>query len=739
MSDIVTKIDRGIKYLFYALFFITPLALYPKTFELFEFNKLWFVFAISVVILFLWISKMIITRRVVFKRTPFDIPIALFLLSQILSTIFSMDPHVSLWGYYSRFNGGLLSLTTYIFLYFAFTSNFLSNQIENRVETENPSYKILLISLLSGLVVAAWGFTSHFGYDLTCLIFRGSFDVSCWTDAFQPTVRMFSTLGQPNWLAAYFSILIPVSLAIGIYKFVFEKSKLHATLYLLLATLFFAEILWTGSQSGYVGLLAGLLVFAGGIAFFLFNKKSSPVFKPFVKPLGAVLIILFLLSFFLGNPLQEKLPFTTFHGVTSLFAHAPAVVQTKKSTIPPAEELGGSDSGKIRLVVWTGALKLFEKYPLFGSGVETFAYAYYSVKPKEHNLLSEWDYLYNKAHNEYLNYLATTGIFGLGTYLLMICWFLWYTVKYLLRTKNQELRTILTLALLASYISILVSNFFGFSVVVINMYMFFIPALVLGITSDFGRKQGKEKLYKDSTLNPLKLCGIIVVGIICLWAELTLLNFWFADQDYNMGYNLNRAQQYVTANQYLENAVKLYPGEDLYKNELSLNLATLALLSYQQKQAEQGQVFLSRAVTLSDEVIKKHPQNVVFYKTRIQAMFELSQINDAYYNKALDAIKTARVLAPTDAKIAYNEGLLYGQKGDLTNAIKILQESIDLKPNYREPRYAMASYLIQEAKKETDPVVKQQLLDQAKATLTYSLRYITSNDPPTKELLKSIE
>jgi O-antigen ligase len=57
---------------------------------------------------------------------------------------------------------------------------------------------------------------------------------------------------------------------------------------------------------------------------------------------------------------------------------------------------------------------------LFGTGVETFAYAYYFVRPQAHNLTSEWDYLYNKAHNEYLNYFATTGFIGLGTYLLVI-------------------------------------------------------------------------------------------------------------------------------------------------------------------------------------------------------------------------------------------------------------------------------------------------------------------------------
>ena len=59
-----------------------------------------------------------------------------------------------------------------------------------------------------------------------------------------------------------------------------------------------------------------------------------------------------------------------------------------------------------------------------------------------HNLTSEWDFLYNKAHNEYLNYLATTGLFGLGSYLLFIGVFLvWFVsrVKYQVSGKNKTM------------------------------------------------------------------------------------------------------------------------------------------------------------------------------------------------------------------------------------------------------------------------------------------------------------
>jgi len=53
--------------------------------------------------------------------------------------------------------------------------------------------------LASSVLVLFWGLPSHFGYDPTCLLFRGTLDVSCWTAQFLPKVRIFSTLGQPDW------------------------------------------------------------------------------------------------------------------------------------------------------------------------------------------------------------------------------------------------------------------------------------------------------------------------------------------------------------------------------------------------------------------------------------------------------------------------------------------------------------------------------------------------------------
>src|SRR5690606_10005656 len=59
-----------------------------------------------------------------------------------------------------------------------------------------------------------------------------------------------------------------------------------------------------------------------------------------------------------------------------------------------------SSTGQMRLLVWQGSLKLIEQRPWLGSGPETFAYSFLSQRPAAMNLTTEWNFLYNKAHNE---------------------------------------------------------------------------------------------------------------------------------------------------------------------------------------------------------------------------------------------------------------------------------------------------------------------------------------------------
>ncbi len=687
----ITICNKVIEYSFYALLFFVPLVFFGDTSELFEFNKMWLTFALAIIIASAWGVKAVLERKILLQRTPLDIPILLFLLSQVIATIFSLDTHTSLWGYYSRFNGGLFSIIAYIFLYYAFVSNF----------TKDMAMKSLWVSLASGAVVTLWGLPSHFGYDPTCLLFRGTLDVSCWTEAFQPKIRIFSTLGQPNWLAAYLAILMPIALTLqfSIFNFQFSiKSQFKNLFFLLLATLFYLAILYTGSRSGFLGLLAG------GIVFFLFSKQKMLLLKFVIFPL-------LVLSLLIGTPID------------SYFKQLIPKPQTPNTTVVkgPALETGGTESGEIRKIVWRGAIDTWLHNPIIGTGVETFAFAYYKYRPATHNLTSEWDYLYNKAHNEYLNYLATTGAFGLGSYLLIVILFLYRVIR------NDN---ILILGLLAAYISILVSNFLGFSVVIINIYFFLIPAFVFVLQGTI-----KEKSYLLPSRYPLLIITPLLLATFYLL--LTLYRFWDADISYARGYNLNRAGAYQYGYLDLADAVTKRPSEPVFLDELSYNAGVLALALDTQKEATYAAMLTKETLALSDKVVLDHPNNITFWKTRIRLLNLLSNQDQKYLPLALDAAKKAETLAPTDAKVFYSLGILYGQNNQKEKAIETLIKTTELKPNYKEAYYALGLFYHDLATDKNSKVINPELQEKANQTMQYILDHIASNDAQAKKALET--
>lgn len=767
------------------------------------------------IVLAAWITKMIANSQLRIVKTPLDIPIFLFLLSQFLATIFSQDSHVSLWGYYSRFNGGFLSFLSYAILYYAFVSNFhdisklkirkpfskltqigiivgamailfLSVPLAAPSDptSEGKAYifffallisltlliyafaetffkRLIMIILTTATVVTIWGLPSHYGTDLTCLLFRGTPSVECWTESFQPTVRIFATLGQPAWLAAYLAFLTPLLIGISINRLSllkFKFSQLFSVqfgIFFILSLMFYVALLFANTRAGFLAFWAGyvFLVFSVTLLSLKTIKSSLMIF-------GTFTISLLLMSFFFGVPMFSQIHSYTLPGMmaSQQTNNQQVSTQTQEETGTQEEQpqttapIVITDSGDIRLNVWKGAIDAFKDNLILGTGTETFAFAYYKYKPASQNLTSEWDFLYNKAHNEYLNYAATTGILGIGTYLLLIGWFLLQVLKWFIQNswasgpkayiEDGSLlhKRVLILALVSGYITILITNFFGFSVVIINLFFFFAPAFVFVLNSYLSKQKAfvyPKSAQDSSILTSVQTISIVFVVIIGLYMNLVLLSYWNADKAYALGSNLNRVGDYVRAYPYLETAVKLRGGEPVFKDEFAFTNAAIASGYLLQNDPNQAALFLTEATRLSNEVIEKHPNNVVFWKNRVRMYYLLGQVDTQYFPAALSSIQQADRLAPNDAKISYNHGVILGQMGQIDPAIEILEKTVALKPDFRDAYYALALFYREKATNGTEQVVDNDAQEKAIQTLEYILINIHPNDEQAQESLDS--
>lgn len=654
-------LDRLISKLFYILLFATPLILWPFSSELFEFNKMVFVYLLTVLITSSWLVKCIFARKFLFRRTILDIPLVLFLLSLAISTYFSIDVRTSLLGYYSRFHGGLLSYLSYSLLYWGFVSTL----------DQEKTKKALFVLILSSLPVLFYGIFQHFGIDK-----------EVWVQDVQN--RIFSTLGQPNWLAAWVVSLMPIGWALA-FKEEGNKQKVRRWIWFGFSTLAFVGLLFTKSRSGLLAFAVADLIFWLGI----FSQEKRAALSSFITHH----LLFFVLIILIGTPFTTNIP---------------------------APETGGTESGEIRKIVWQGAINLWKKYPLFGTGPETFAYSYYETRPVEHNLVSEWNFLYNKAHNEYLNFASTTGSLGLLSYLFLITAIIFqiFSIK-----EKAESIVFWKWPLLSGFISILISNFFGFSVVPVSLLFFLYPAIAVSLKEDRSLKLAEqEKLGRSQ-----KIALLLIIGFT-LFALYKIGVYWHSDSLYSKGKSYNASQEFLEGRKYLAQAVTLSPNEPIFWDELSKSTAAISVLVSEAREEEKVNELATLAISESDHAISLSPRNTNLTRNRTFILERLSAIEPSYLLAKITVLEDLIPYAPTDASLYYALGLTQERIGQRSEALKNLDQAITLKANYKNARFARALILINLGKNK-----------EAREELIYILEKIEPNDNLVRQELEKIK
>jgi O-antigen ligase/Tfp pilus assembly protein PilF len=622
---------------------------------------MYFVYLLTILIVTFHLINVFRKQISFHKKTFLDIPLILFFISQTISTVYSIDPHTSFFGYYSRLNGGLLSLICYSLLYWTLTV-YIDSDFKKQ---------IINFSLFSTFLISIFAIAEHFGIDK-----------NWWVQDVQS--RVFSTLGQPNWLAAYLCILIPF----GIYKFLNSKTLNHKIYFSIITICFYLGLLFTKSKSGIIACFISLAVYF--IFYFFQNIKKSA--KTTIITSSFIIFIFLILSLTINNPIKD-------------IVFPPKTTPVESSDTSQSKILITS-SEDIRKIVWRGAIDLWKKFPIFGTGTETFAYSYYWTRPVEHNLTSEWDYLYNKAHNEYINYLATTGLVGLATY----CFLILSVLFFIIRNWKFEIGN-LKLTILASYLSILITNFAGFSVVIISLFFFLLPTFLIDNTPSPPQKNTKNKLA-------LLIIPTVIISLFLI-SKTTL--YYLADIAYNQADSYDSRNQDQTALSFALTSHEYNPNEPLYTDKLALIYSKLAL-------ASKSQDDINQAINYSNLTIATSPANISFWKERAQCYLYLSSIDSKYFSEAVNSLLKASLLAPTDAKIPYSIGQFLEAANLSKDAIPYYQKAIELKSNYDYAYFALGKIYLSE---------KQ--YDLAKENLQKAIDYSYPTNTQAEELLKTIK
>lgn len=350
------------------LLFFTPLIHGTNTNEQYEFPKMIFVYLLVATLAFIFLLKNINNEFDTKMSNKMTFVLFLYVFANIVSAIGSKYTYTTIWGYYTRFNGGILSLLSYFTLYLILVSVFDKKTLN----------KLLYASIFTLIPISILGIYQKVTGD-----FVGD--------------RVYSTFGQPNWLAMYVAMIIPLVL----YQIFVDKKWIK--IMFLIYILSFLTLWFTYSLSGILAFIISIIVLI------LLNKDSLRNNK---RVIGIIFISTISIMFLFPGIYIQRIK-DTWKDISKY---------VYKLSYANAEEQI-SDPGYIRLNLWKSSIAQVISSPkafLIGSGPETFSYDFQKYRSPNLNYSSEWNFVINKSHNYYIEQVFEVGVIGGSIYIYLI-------------------------------------------------------------------------------------------------------------------------------------------------------------------------------------------------------------------------------------------------------------------------------------------------------------------------------
>lgn len=447
---------------------VAPLFFNMYSHRAFEPDKLYLLQSIALLIVVTWIirfmdshdiwNKLWVQRiiRPNFKKWIFDIPLVLpaLLLAGIylISTLLSVTPKISLWGSYTRLQG-TFTMFAYLVIFFS---------ILGMTRRWEQVHLLWVILILTSLPISFYGILQHFHSDP--IPWGGE-------RAGSVPSRIVSTMGNPIFFGAYLIMVVPVTLARIVETISVLLDQRRRTISSVVLIFFYVSmmglqllcLLFTQSRGPWLGLMGGLYLFIFLALLSLRRKNENQgclnlneilkalVFTIVSIPVGVIPAYLFFIILKRGfRWLWVSWLFHTFliGGILVLLVlpHTPLSSPQKIPYLDRLISISHTDTGsvKVRMLIWKGTNELLKAdllRTIIGYGPESIQTIYPRYYPPE---LAQHAYRsspVDRSHNETFDVLVTTGLFGLGVYILFIGSIFYWALKWLgfLVTKRDHL------------------------------------------------------------------------------------------------------------------------------------------------------------------------------------------------------------------------------------------------------------------------------------------------------------
>ncbi|MGH9194119.1 MAG: O-antigen ligase family protein [Acidimicrobiia bacterium] len=368
--------------------FLSPVVFSRRTadvFNLFKITVLWVAAIIAIALWLIWSAE----RGIWLPRLRLLYPVVAFLLVATLATLFSENPGLSVVGLYHRY-GGLLPFALYALVFLTIAGLYW----------ERPERLKEIAWAGAGAATIMAGYVLIQAAGLDWITWRAG-------DGKAPEFPV-GTMGNSNFAGGYLGLAAPFLL----YLALSIRSDFWRTIAVCGVGLELLALWYTQSRGGMI---------AAGTAFmfmaFAYRDRFPRWFNAAVAGLVAFAAVIALLV--VWHPGSDKAPGPL------------ANIQTLRT-----------GTLQIRVWYWQAAWRIFLDHPILGTGLETYFANYPKYRtPEDGKTLGMA--ITDKPHNIYLEYAANSGILGVGTYLAVLGFGIFYGYRQARRLEGAE-RLVLT-------------------------------------------------------------------------------------------------------------------------------------------------------------------------------------------------------------------------------------------------------------------------------------------------------
>lgn len=660
-ENLLTFSETGLKWLLAALIFLVPIFFLTTNFDFFEYPKTTLIWTSSLVLAALWFIRYASGGKVKLNKTPLDLPWIILLVVIGISAYLSAYKYPAIFGAMGRANPSLVAFVAYFLIYYIGV-----NTVESFKDV-----KRLLIALVAGSTTLAV---------VTLLQFLGVFSF-LYT---QTKLAFFFPLSGTNPAASTTSATVALALVVpiilGWLAYNHRSKREGAGEFSLIDILLTVSLILIGSVLVIYNILPAWITLITGLIVFAFWQKVSNLrgIATYVSITAIVLVVVALLT---------HLPFF-------------------KENIPPLKnqpkqevQLGIKDS-------WVVSVHAVRDLPFFGTGLGSYSSDFTRYRQVGFNLNPNWNLRFNTSFNDYFNYLAMLGIFGVLAWLFLVVRFLRFAFTKSLKSTNTVEHSLIV-GTTASVIAFLVGTLFTSSTS--TVFFTFIVASILTVALEKVVGHGLENYnfsarYNEvvsPTAQPLVVAipAFVLIGLAFFFGGKTVL------ANYHYRQALNDAQtnkvQGVLVN--LGQAIKLDPYVDLYHSEMARSSFVIAsALARKPEPTDQDkanvQALARQAISQATIATSLDPVNVGNWETLASIYRSVSGDNQQVLIASLQSLAKAIDLDPANPQLRLAIGGIFYAAGQYDQAAQIFAQAVNLKPDFANARYNYANALIKQEK-----------------------------------------